>query len=140
MGVFMSEQNKIVVQRFNQYVIAEGSREAFDALVADRFINRSAPEGTAGDRESLWRTFDQILRPALTDLQVNIEDQIAERDWVTTRKTITGRHTGELMGVAPTGKAVIISVIDMVRIAEGKYVEHWGLNTLAQVLSQLKQN
>jgi len=73
-------------------------------------------------------------------LQVNIEDQIAERDWVTTRKTITGRHTGELMGVAPTGKAVNISVIDMVRIAEGKYVEHWGLNTLAQVLSQLKQN
>jgi predicted ester cyclase len=44
------------------------------------------------------------------------------------------------MGVAPTGKAVNISVIDMVRIAEGKYVEHWGLNTLAQVLSQLKQN
>lgn len=136
----MLEHNKIVVQRFNQHVIAEGSRKVFNELVADSFINRSAPEGTPSDRESLWRTFDQILRPALTHLQVSINEQIAERDWVTTRKTITGVHTGELMGIAPTGKTIVISVIDMVRIAEGKYVEHWGLNTLAQVLSQIKQN
>lgn len=136
----MSEQNKIVVQRFNQQVIAEGNREAFEELMDDFFINFSAPAGSPDDRESMWRTFDQILRPALTNLQVKIEKQVAEGDWVTTRKTITGEHTGTLMGVAPTGKPVSISVIDMVRIVEGKYAEHWGLNTLAQVLSQLRQN
>lgn len=136
----MSEENKIVVRRFNQQVIAEGNRKAFDDLVATNFINRSAPAGTADDRESLWRTFDQILRPALTDLQVRIEGQIAERDWVTTRKTLTGVHSGELLGVAATGKNVTIAVIDMVRIVEGQYVEHWGLNTLAQVVNQLKQD
>ncbi|WP_311790815.1 MULTISPECIES: ester cyclase [Pantoea] len=135
----MSEENKIVVQRFNQQVIAEGNRQAFEDLVAPRFINRSAPAGTANDRESLWRTFNQILFPALTDLQVSIEDQIAERDWVTTRKTITGVHNGELLGVAPTGKKLTIAVMDMVRIENGQYVEHWGLNTLAQVVNQLKQ-
>ncbi|MBZ6384920.1 MULTISPECIES: ester cyclase [Pantoea] len=136
----MSEENKIVVRRFNQQVIAEGSRQAFEELVAPRFINRSAPAGTPNDRESLWRTFNQILFPALTDLQVRIEDQIAERDWVTTRKTITGVHSGELLGVAASGKNVTIAVIDMVRIEDGQYVEHWGLNTLAHVVNQLKQD
>ncbi len=135
----MSEQNKIVVQRFNQQVIVEGNRQSFDELVAENFINRSAPSGAANDRESLWRTFELILRPALADLQVNIEDQIAERDWVTTRKTLTGVHQGELLGVPATGQNVTITVIDMVRIEEGKYVEHWGLNTLIQVVSQLRQ-
>lgn len=136
----MSQQNKEVVQHFNQQVIAQGNRQAFEDLVAPHFINRSAPPGTDNDRESLWRTFDKILRPALKDLQVKIEEQIAERDWVTTRKTITGIHSSELLGVPATGKVLIIEVIDMVRIVNGQYVEHWGLNTLAQVVHQLKNN
>ena len=135
----MSEHNKAVVRRFNQQVIAEGDRQAFDQLVGENFINRSAPADAPSDRESLWHTFDQILRPAFSHLQVHIEDQIAERDWVTTRKTITGVHSGSLMGIAPTGLPVTIAVIDMVRIEEGKYAEHWGLNTLAAVMTQLKQ-
>ncbi|MBK0090573.1 ester cyclase [Erwinia sp. S59] len=136
----MTEQNKIVVQDFNKQVIEEGNRKAFEKLVADNFVNRSAPLDAARDREGLWHTFENILRPALADLKVNIELQIAERDWVTTRKTLTGVHTGELLGVAATGKSVSITVIDMVRIVGGKYVEHWGLNTLGQVVNQLKQS
>lgn len=134
----MSEQNKAVVRRFNQQVIADGNRQAFEQLVAENFINRSAPAGGPNDRESLWHTFDQILRPAFSELQVQIEDQIAERDWVTTRKTIRGIHSGSLMGIAPTGLAVTIAVIDMVRIEAGKYVEHWGMNTLQAVINQLR--
>lgn len=136
----MTEQNKIVVQDFNKQVIEEGNRKAFENLVADNFVNRSAPSDLARDREGLWHTFENILRPALADLKVNIELQIAESDWVTTRKTLTGVHTGELLGVAATGKSVSITVIDMVRIVRGKYVEHWGLNTLGQVVNQLKQS
>ncbi|WP_336779053.1 ester cyclase [Pantoea sp. USHLN256] len=134
----MSEQNKAVVRRFNQQVIADGDRLAFEQLVAENFINRSAPAGAPNDRESLWHTFDQILRPAFSELQVQIEDQIAERDWVTTRKTIRGIHSGSLMGIAPTGLAVTIAVIDMVRIEAGKYAEHWGMNTLQAVINQLR--
>ncbi|KNC17604.1 ester cyclase [Pantoea sp. RIT-PI-b] len=134
----MSEQNKAIVRRFNQQVIADGNRQAFEQLVAENFINRSAPAGAPNDRESLWHTFDQILRPAFSELQVQIEDQIAERDWVTTRKTIRGIHSGSLMGIAPTGLAVTIAVIDMVRIEAGKYAEHWGMNTLQAVINQLR--
>ncbi|QGY32556.1 ester cyclase [Pantoea cypripedii] len=136
----MAVINKEAVWRFNHEVIAAGDRAAFDELVAASFINRSALPGTPDDRESLWRTFDQLLRPALSGLSVVIDELVAERDWVTTRKRISGIHSGTLLGVAPTGLAVTIDVIDMVRLENGQYVEHWGMNTLPSVVTQLKKH
>ncbi|MGN6094145.1 MAG: ester cyclase [Luteibacter jiangsuensis] len=130
---------KWVVRRFNEEVIAAGDRAAFEALMAPDFVNRSAPPGAPNDGESMWNTFDTVLRPALEGLAVLIHDQIAEGDKVTTRKTISGRHTGALLGVEPTGKLVTIEVIDIVRVRDGRYVEHWGINTLSSVLAQLRQ-
>jgi predicted ester cyclase len=73
-------------------------------------------------------------------LTVEIHDQIAEGDKVTTRKTITGTHTGPLMGIAPTNKLIRIEVIDIVKLRNGKYLEHWGLNTLQTVVADLKKS
>lgn len=58
---------------------------------------------------------------------------------VTTRKTISGTQTGQLLGVPATGKAVSIEVIDMVRVKDGKYFEHWGITTLPELLATLVQ-
>jgi len=74
----------------------------------------------------------------VTDLTVEIHDQIAEGDKVTTRKTLRGTHCGELLGIPATNKRVEIQVIDIVRLSDGRYVEHWGVNTLPSVLSQLR--
>ena len=42
------------------------------------------------------------------------------------RWTITGTHKGELFGLAPTGKTIAVSGMDMLRVVDGKFVEHWG--------------
>lgn len=133
----MSDDNKEVVRRFNIEVIQNGNEAAFRALMAPRFINHAALPGMPNGPDSMWNTFQNILRPALSSLTVTIHDQIAEADRVTTRKTISGVHTGTLMGVPATGRDVAISVIDIVRIEDGRYAEHWGLNTLSTVLAQL---
>lgn len=130
--------NKEIVRRFNVEVIQEGRREAFEALMATDFVNHSAPAGTPNGAESMWNTFKNILHPALTGLTVIIHDQVAEDDKVTTRKTIHGVHTGQLLGIASTGKAISIDVIDIVRLRDGQYVEHWGINNLPSVLAGLK--
>lgn len=131
---------KDVVRRFNQDVIERGDRAAFDTLISPAFVNRTAPPGTSDGADGMWNTFEHVLRPALSDLRVEIHDQVAEGAKVTSRKTIRGRHTGPLMGVAATGREVAIDVIDIVRVEDGRYAEHWGVNTLPAVLAGLRQS
>lgn len=135
----MPVEPKAVVRRFNMEVIQEGNEATFHALMDPDFVNHAATPGAPNGPESMWNTFQNILRPALSGLTVNIHDQIAEGDKVTTRKTITGVHTGPLLGVPATGREVSISVIDIVRVKEGRYAEHWGLNTLPMVLAELSK-
>ena len=88
----------------------------------------------------MWNTFQNVLRPALVRLAVTIHDQVEEGGKVTTRKTISGVHAGPLMGVEATGKPVSIDVIDIVRVEDGRYAEHWGINNLPSVLAGLQQS
>jgi len=133
-----TQKNKDVVRRFNQEVIVEGNGLNFNELVDNNFINRTAPQGMDNGPKGMQYFFNQILRPAFTGLSVTIHQQVAEGDLVTTRKTINGIHTGVFMGIAPTGQVISIEVIDMVRVQNGKYVEHWGITSLSDVLAELK--
>src|SRR5690242_17837126 len=117
--VRMSEANKAVVKRFNRDVIERGDRAAFEELMAPDFVNRTAPPGMPSGADGMWLMFDKYLRPAMPDLAVEIHEQVAERDLVTTRKTIRGTHRGDFFGVAATGKTLEIQVIDIVRVRDG---------------------
>lgn len=131
--------NKAIIRRFNQGVIEQGDRRMFDELVSQRFVNHSAPAGAPADRESLWHTFQNVLRPAFGPLTVVIHDQVAEGDLVTTRKTVSGVHVGVLAGISATFRQVDIEVIDIVRVVDGQYTDHWGVNTLPSVLDSLRK-
>lgn len=131
------DANKAVVQRFNLEVIEQGNLKSFHELMASSFINHTAVPGSDSGPSGMIHTFNNILRPAISNLKVTIHQQIAENDLVTTRKTISGVHSGPFFGIAPTGLQITIEVIDIVRLSNGQYIEHWGINTLAQVLQHL---
>jgi predicted ester cyclase len=132
-----TEENKALIRRFNHEGIAQGNVATLNELLAPDFINRSAPTGMDAGPGGMHYFFLHILQPAFSELQVEIYDQVAEGDQVTTRKAIKGTHTGELLGLAPTHKAVTIDVIDIYRLRDGKLIEHWGLTTLSDVMQQL---
>lgn len=132
------ETNKAIVRRFNEDVIGRGDPRAYADLLAPDFVNRTAPPGAPTGPEGMRYTFEDILRPALPDLHVEIHAQIAEGDLVTTRKTLHGTMRGALLGLPPTHEPVSIDVIDVVRIAHGRYAEHWGMNGLGELLARLK--
>jgi steroid delta-isomerase-like uncharacterized protein len=62
---------------------------------------------------------------AFPDINVTVEDVIAEGDKAVTRWTIRGTHRGELMGIAPTDKPIELKGITIHRIEGGKIVEEW---------------
>ncbi|HEY8972179.1 MAG TPA: ester cyclase [Puia sp.] len=56
---------------------------------------------------------------------------MAEDDIVVTYKAFHAIHTGPLMGIAPSGQPVVITIIDIVRLRNGKYIEHWGIRDMS---------
>lgn len=64
-------------------------------------------------------------RSAFEGAQITVADQIAEGDWVASRWEGRGRHTGELMGMQPTGKEAVVSGLTLSRVKDGKIVEEW---------------
>lgn len=130
--------NKATVVRFNREVIEQGNEDTFRALVAPDFVNRTAAPGMSTGPDGLLFTFLRVLRPAFPDLKVEIHDQVAEGDKVMTRKTLRGTQRGELLGIAATDEAVAIDVIDVIRLENGRYAEHWSVSSLGSVLAALR--
>jgi steroid delta-isomerase-like uncharacterized protein len=132
-----TEKNKALVTRFNKEFIEQGDMESFKELVAEDVVNHSAPPGTPAGPESMIYFIMEVLRKGFPKIKVEIFDQIAEGDRVTTRKALHAVHEGEFMGIPATNKKVIINVIDIIRLRDGKYVEHWGVSNLADVVAEI---
>lgn len=79
---------------------------------------------TTRPAEAFQRYYAQFLT-AFPDATMQIEEQIAERDLVVTRKTFRGTHLGEGWGLPPTGIRVQVEFIDIIRIQDGQLAEHW---------------
>jgi predicted SnoaL-like aldol condensation-catalyzing enzyme len=122
----LQEMNKVIVTRFNKEFIEQGDVRVFEELVAADFVNRSAatlniPAGREGIKDYIM----DVLRKALTDLKVEIFDQIAEGDTVVTRKAISGIQVGEFLGRPATNERMVMHAIDIVQLRDGQYIEHW---------------
>jgi predicted ester cyclase len=134
---YTTEQNKEIVRRFNKECIELGLLASFNELLADDVINQTALPGSSNGKEGIIYFLNEVLRKGFPDCKVEILEQVAENDLVATRKRITGTHTGEIMGKPPTHRSVEIQVIDIIRLKDGKYKEHWGQSNLADVLRSL---
>jgi predicted ester cyclase len=132
-----TEFNKSIVRRFNKEFIEEGKNDSLDILVAENFVNHTVKMGASKGKDGLIFLLDQVLRPAFPDIRVEIFDQVAEGDKVTTRKEIHATHKGQFMGIAATGKRVVIEIIDIVRLEGGKYIEHWSIMNMYGLLAQI---
>ena len=87
-----TEQNKAAVLRFNKEFLEQGSMNSFKELIADNVVNHSAPPGSPKGPESMLYFIQNILRKGFPDMKVEIFDQVAEGDKVTTRKAIHATH------------------------------------------------
>jgi predicted ester cyclase len=96
--------------------------EKFYAPVFRRYLNVTEPPLT---REETWKRAGR-LRAAFPDGTSTIEDIFAAGDRVAYRLTIRGTHTGEFLGVPPSGARIAVSFLAIVRIEDGRLVEEWG--------------
>ncbi len=131
-----AEENKALVLRFVEEVQSAGNIDAIDELCSPEFVNHSAPPGVPSNCEGV-KQLTAMFRRAFPDSYFTVEDMIAEGDKVVTRKTFHGTHEGELMGIPPSGRSVSMGIIDIVRVSEGRVVEHWSMGDNLGLMQQL---
>jgi predicted ester cyclase len=125
-----------VVRRFVDEYQTGASERAFSELLAPDILDHSRPLGVAPGAAGVHQQFDGF-RAAFDGFRAEILDQVAAGDKVVTRKVFRGTHTGPFQGIEPTGAEVEIHVIDIVRVEDGRIVEHWGLVDRLGLLAQL---
>ena len=118
------ERNKAVVRRFVEQVQNNNDWDAYDELNDPEFVNLSAPPGVPADREG-GKMFLQSFASGFPDARFTVDDMIAEGDRVATKKTFSATHTGEFAGIPPTGNRVTLTFVDILRLRDGRIVEHW---------------
>jgi len=123
----MSEENKALARR-SWEIVTEGSLDTLEDALAEvyahDFILHEAGEDIVGI-EGLVQ-FVSMMRSAIPDLRITLEDDMAEGDKVVTRWIAQGTHQGELMGAAPTGNQVTATGLTMHRVDDTKIVEEWS--------------
>jgi steroid delta-isomerase-like uncharacterized protein len=129
------EENKAVVRQFFE-TFSRNDFAAFEAVTSQDIVYHTAPPGISPGIQG-YRELMGMYHGAFPDMQLTIDDVLAEGDKVVTRFTPSGTHRGELMGIAPTGKRVSIDGISIVRVAGGKVVEEWDQLDMLGMLQQM---
>jgi predicted ester cyclase len=135
----MSEGNKATVRRLVEEVQNRHRLECIEEFFDLNFINHLEASEQSSAFNAVERAkivFGQLFT-AFPDLHATIQDQVAEGDKVVTRKIFRGTHQGEFMGVAPTGRQIEFAVIDILRLENGKIVEHWAVQDRLALMQQL---
>ncbi|MEZ5670742.1 MAG: ester cyclase [Alphaproteobacteria bacterium] len=130
------EANKRVVAEAIARVWNAGDTAAIDRLFAPDYVDHSAdpllPDGPDG-----VRIVYTAMRAAFPDLQMAIQDQIADGELVATRVVLYGTNSGPFMGSAPTGNPVLIPAMHFDRVCDGRIAEHWAVIDTAALAAQL---
>ena len=118
------EQNKALVRRWVTELWNKGNMAVAGEVFAANYCHRTPVAMFAN-----LVTFVQMIndfRTGVPDVQVAIQDLVADDDKVVFRWLLTGTHRGPLFGLAPTNKAISHSGITIQRVENGKIVEAWA--------------
>ncbi len=116
--------------------INRGDADELDAFLDVNLVDHNPiPDQTPG--RIGFKQWMAAARSSFPDLHGTIEDVLGDGDRVAGRVTWRGTHRGVFAGVAPTGKQVTFTVIHIVRFADGKIMEWWGVADLLGVMQQL---
>jgi steroid delta-isomerase-like uncharacterized protein len=132
-----TEQNKALVRRLVDEIFNRGNADLVDELMAPDFVeHEELPPGMPSGRDGV-KQMTVMLRSAFPDFKATIDDMLAEGDKVVLRMNWTGTQRGEFMGIPASGRGMSIGVIDIIRVAGGKCVEHWGQMDMMGLMMQL---
>ncbi len=130
------DDNKALIFRIIAEAFNAGDLDVIDDVVAADYLDHQAgPDAPGGP--AAFKTFVRAFRATFPDVQVAVEDLVAEGDRVALRVTLRGTQQGSLGFIPATGLTVEFAGYHVYRVADGKVAEHWGLQDDLGLLLQL---
>jgi len=130
-----TEANKKIAKRYVEEIANQGKLDVADEIISASYVYHGrGPEGTG---PQVVKDFYEMFHAAFSNLNLSIEDMIAEGDRVVIRLTGRGVNDGPFMGMDATNKKVEAASILIVRIANGKIAEEWEVFDEAGMMMQL---
>jgi predicted ester cyclase len=129
-----AEQARALVLRFYE-LFDEGNLDGLDESVDRDFSARVL--GTTTLDWAGFKRFGAAFRSAFPDGRHIFEHVVSDGENVVTIGTYEGTHSGEMQGIAPTGRRVQLVVMHLDRVVDGRIVEHRGLANELDFLRQL---
>jgi predicted ester cyclase len=121
----------------DKYVAAVNAHDtsSFPEIHTESYIQHSgrSPNGLAAQIENFRGIFGRM-----PDVQMRVEDRIIAGDKVVARMSFSATHTQPLQGIAPTGRRFTLRTIDIWRVENGKFAEHWDIVDVAGLQKQLR--
>jgi predicted ester cyclase len=131
------EENRRLARRMIEEVVNGNDEAARMEIVHPEFHDPTNPPGMQHGPDGN-RQIVTLFHTSFPDVRWDIVDtMIAEGDTVAMRLVMTGTHRGEFFGIAPTGKSVRVEGIHLLRLREGKVIEHLGVNDDLGFMQQL---
>ena len=118
-----SDASAEVVRRWFQ-AFNDGDMEAEAAARSADFVAHAPGMPIPLDGED-WQQFIGMFFAGFPDMQLDVQDIVAQGDRVAVRWIFHGTHQGEFFGVPPTGTRVRMNAIEINRVQDGKIAEHW---------------
>ncbi len=119
------DDNKQLVRRFLEEVVNSGDVRLLDELIDPACVETDGETRVVSGVEGM-AAHVRGVRAVYPDLQIAIQHQIAEGEWVATALSAVGTHSGEWLGMAPTHKRLTFTGVNLNRVVNGKIVEHGG--------------
>jgi predicted ester cyclase len=132
----MSEDIKKAARRVLEEIFPADDETALAEVVSEDFVNHEAPRGTPRGTAGVVH-YMHLLAKAFSEQRWTIHRILAEGDTVALHCTHSGRHTGELFGLAATGRSFAYNQMHIIRFVGGKSVEHWAVRDDATLMRQL---
>jgi predicted ester cyclase len=131
-----SERNKSIVRRTFEEIFPNCDVEALATVVDPDVVSRGRrpdePDGFEGAKQTMF-----WLASVFSDQRWDIQDLVAEGDLVACHLIHRGRHTGDLMGIPPTGRTVAYPYVHFLRFRDGKAIEQWSVRDDMTLMRQL---
>jgi predicted ester cyclase len=130
----MAVSNEAIYRRLIDEGFNQGHLAVVDELVApdSREHQRGSDDGVEGTKNTI-----NYLRSAFPDFTITIDELVVTGDKVWARQRGGGTNLGSFAGRPATGRVAFTDVIDVVRIQDGKIVEHWGVPDQLGMMLQL---